>query len=45
MARDAFSPGLLGGVGGVAYQLLRMPGTGALPSLLTLGETGERLYS
>ncbi|HEV2782632.1 MAG TPA: type 2 lanthipeptide synthetase LanM family protein [Actinophytocola sp.] len=37
LARAAFSPGLLAGHGGLAYQLLRMhPGTD-LPSVLTLG--------
>ncbi|HEV2346769.1 MAG TPA: type 2 lanthipeptide synthetase LanM family protein [Actinocrinis sp.] len=44
MARDAFSPGLLGGLGGVAYQLLRMHGDSALPSPLTLGEPDTRRY-
>jgi lantibiotic modifying enzyme len=34
MARDAFSPGLLAGVGGVAYQLLRMHPDCDLPSVL-----------
>jgi type 2 lantibiotic biosynthesis protein LanM len=45
MSRDAFSPGLIGGLGGVAYQLLRMHGDSALPSPLTLGEPGARRYS
>lgn len=45
MSRDAFSPGLLGGLGGVAYQLLRMSDDSALPSPLTLGEPGARRYS
>jgi type 2 lantibiotic biosynthesis protein LanM len=45
MARDAFSPGLLGGVGGVAYQLLRMHTASGLPSLLTLGESAPPGYS
>jgi type 2 lantibiotic biosynthesis protein LanM len=34
MARDAFSPGLLPGAGGIAYQLLRMAAGGTLPSVL-----------
>ena len=37
LARDAFAPGLLPGLGGVAYQLLRMGPDSDLPSLLTLG--------
>lgn len=45
MSRDAFSPGLLGGLGGVAYQLLRMSDDSALPSPLTLGEPGAGRYS
>jgi type 2 lantibiotic biosynthesis protein LanM len=44
MARDAFSPGLLGGLGGVAYQLLRMHRDSTLPSPLTLGEPGAGRY-
>ncbi len=35
-ARDAFAPGLLPGLGGVAYQLLRAHPDNALPSILTL---------
>ncbi|WP_205315603.1 type 2 lanthipeptide synthetase LanM family protein [Nonomuraea lactucae] len=34
LARDAFTPGLLPGLGGVAYQLLRMHPECALPSVL-----------
>jgi lantibiotic modifying enzyme len=34
LARDAFSPGLLPGLGGVAYQLLRMHPASDLPSVL-----------
>lgn len=34
LARDAFSPGLMSGVGGVAYQLLRMHPDCRLPSVL-----------
>ncbi|NUR62108.1 MAG: type 2 lantipeptide synthetase LanM [Catenulispora sp.] len=34
LARDAFAPGLLSGVGGVAYQLLRMHPECPLPSVL-----------
>ncbi|HEX6686988.1 MAG TPA: type 2 lanthipeptide synthetase LanM family protein [Candidatus Limnocylindrales bacterium] len=34
LARDAFSPGLLPGLGGVAYQLLRLHPDCALPSVL-----------
>ncbi|WP_101790341.1 type 2 lanthipeptide synthetase LanM family protein [Nonomuraea indica] len=34
LARDAFAPGLLPGLGGVAYQLLRMHPDSALPSVL-----------
>jgi lantibiotic modifying enzyme len=34
LARDAFSPGLLPGIGGVAYQLLRMHPDCPLPSVL-----------
>jgi type 2 lantibiotic biosynthesis protein LanM len=45
IARDAFAPGLLGGLGGVAYQLLTMQDGSALPSPLTLGEPDARRYS
>jgi lantibiotic modifying enzyme len=38
MTRNAYSPGLMAGQGGIAYQLLRMNGQGRLPSLLTLGD-------
>ncbi|MGX7826212.1 type 2 lanthipeptide synthetase LanM family protein [Actinokineospora sp. 24-640] len=34
MARDAFSPGLLPGAGGIAYQLLRLHPDSPLPSVL-----------
>jgi lantibiotic modifying enzyme len=34
LARDAFSPGLMPGIGGVAYQLLRMHPDCPLPSML-----------
>lgn len=34
LARDAFSPGLLPGLGGIAYQLLRMNPESLLPSVL-----------
>jgi type 2 lantibiotic biosynthesis protein LanM len=37
LARDAYSPGLLAGLGGIAYQLLRMHPDSGLPSVLTLG--------
>jgi type 2 lantibiotic biosynthesis protein LanM len=37
LARDAYSPGLLAGLGGTAYQLLRMHPDSGLPSALTLG--------
>jgi lantibiotic modifying enzyme len=37
MVRDTFSPGLLSGVGGIAYQLLRAHPQSRLPSMLTLG--------
>ncbi len=36
-AREAFAPGLVAGVGGIAYQLLRMHPDSNLPSVLTLG--------
>lgn len=35
--RDVFSPGLMPGLGGVAYQLLRSNRESNLPSILTLG--------
>ncbi|MBB5869060.1 type 2 lantibiotic biosynthesis protein LanM [Allocatelliglobosispora scoriae] len=38
LARDAFTPGLLPGVGGVAYQLLRFDRGAGLPSVLVLGD-------
>ena len=41
-ARDTFSPGLMAGVGGVAYQLLRAHPYSDLPSILTL-ESGQPL--
>jgi lantibiotic modifying enzyme len=37
MARDAFAPGLMPGLGGVAYQLLRMHPDSGLPSILIPG--------
>jgi lantibiotic modifying enzyme len=37
MGRNAFTPGLLPGVGGVAYQLLRAHPEHGLPSILILG--------
>ena len=37
VGRDAFTPGLLPGVGGVAYQLLRAHPENDLPSILTPG--------
>ena len=41
MAKDAFVPGLLPGVGGIAYQLLRAHPESQLPSVLILrGESG-----
>jgi type 2 lantibiotic biosynthesis protein LanM len=36
LARDAFEPGLLAGIGGIAYQLLRLHPDCRLPSVLTL---------
>jgi type 2 lantibiotic biosynthesis protein LanM len=38
LARDAFAPGLLPGIGGMVYQLLRMGQRTDLPSVLTLGD-------
>jgi type 2 lantibiotic biosynthesis protein LanM len=38
MGRNAFAPGLLPGLGGVAYQLLRAHPEHDLPSILTLGD-------
>lgn len=40
MGRNAFAPGLLPGVGGVAYQLLRAHPDHDLPSILTPGGEG-----
>jgi type 2 lantibiotic biosynthesis protein LanM len=40
LARDAFSPALMSGLGGVAYQLLRMGEGTDLPSVLVLGGPG-----
>jgi lantibiotic modifying enzyme len=37
MTRAAFAPGLMPGLGGIAYQLLRMHPDNGLPSLLTPG--------
>jgi type 2 lantibiotic biosynthesis protein LanM len=42
MARDAFSPGLLPGAGGVAYQLLRLHPDSDLPSVLLPDPGGPR---
>jgi len=44
ITRGTFSPGLMPGLGGVAYQLLRMHPDSDLPSLLTLagGEFGAK---
>ncbi|MFL6112278.1 MAG: type 2 lanthipeptide synthetase LanM family protein [Catenulispora sp.] len=38
MARDAFSPAMMSGLGGVAYQLLRMAEGSELPSVLVLDD-------
>jgi type 2 lantibiotic biosynthesis protein LanM len=40
LTRDAFAPGLMTGLGGIAYQLLRMHPAHGLPSILTLGGNG-----
>ena len=40
LTRDAFAPGLMPGLGGIAYQLLRMHPDHGLPSILTLGGNG-----
>lgn len=40
LVRDAFVPGLLPGVGGIAYQLLRAHPDSDLPSILTPGGSG-----
>jgi type 2 lantibiotic biosynthesis protein LanM len=40
MRRDAFVPSLLPGLGGIAYQLLRANPESALPSILTLEDSG-----
>jgi type 2 lantibiotic biosynthesis protein LanM len=37
LARDAYSPGMMAGQGGIAYQLLRLHPHSDLPSILTLG--------
>jgi lantibiotic modifying enzyme len=39
MTRDEFAPGLLPGVGGIAYQLLRMHDEHGLPSILLPGHS------
>ncbi|MEY9856279.1 type 2 lantibiotic biosynthesis protein LanM [Catenulispora sp. GAS73] len=39
MAREAFSPAMMSGLGGVAYQLLRMGAGSELPSVLVLDDT------
>jgi lantibiotic modifying enzyme len=38
LARDVYSPSMLSGSGGVAYQLLRMHPDCTLPSVLLPGE-------
>jgi type 2 lantibiotic biosynthesis protein LanM len=38
MAREAFSPAMMSGLGGVAYQLLRMGDGSALPSVMVLDD-------
>ena len=38
MAREAFSPAMMSGLGGVAYQLLRMGAGSGLPSVLVLDD-------
>jgi type 2 lantibiotic biosynthesis protein LanM len=40
LMRDAFVPGLLAGLGGVAWQLLRAHPQSNIPSILTLGGSG-----
>jgi class II lanthipeptide synthase len=40
VARDVFSPGLMSGLGGVAYQLLRADPSNTLPSILSLSGGG-----
>ena len=45
MGRNAFAPGLLPGLGGVAYQLLRAHPEHDLPSILTPGEEHLRVVS
>ena len=40
ITRDAFPPGLMPGLGGIAYQLLRMHPDHGLPSVMTLGGNG-----
>jgi len=40
LARAVFSPGLMSGLGGIAYQLLRADPTSRLPSILTLSGGG-----
>ena len=44
MGRNAFTPGLLPGLGGVAYQLLRANPEHDLPSILTPGGEGVTNY-
>ena len=39
ITRDVFSPSLMPGLGGIAYQLLRAHPASELPSILTLGKT------
>ncbi|MDQ8756592.1 type 2 lanthipeptide synthetase LanM family protein [Sphingosinicella sp. LHD-64] len=45
MLRDAFVPGLLGGLGGIAYQLLRFHAECDLPSFLVPGDGLARVGS
>lgn len=42
VVRDVFVPGLLAGVGGIAYQLLRFHPENCLPSFLLLGDEAAR---
>lgn len=42
ITRDAFAPGLVPGLGGIAYQLLRMHPDHELPSILTRGGSDLR---
>ncbi len=40
LAANAYSPGLVAGLGGIAYQLLRLHPQSDLPSVLTLDPAG-----